>query len=145
MYYYNGYNQKQEAELKEIYKPYIKDYKNNVTGNCCKGDEIVFARAVFQGSYPKATFSHFEIIKGKIIKDSYGTKKQQHTFTIELGNKSTMRIKGRNLYKYLTLAKPRDLKIRAEFLEEKYKRGKAAREMKATRISYTNTEEIYEY
>lgn len=63
------------------------------------GDEVRFERAEFGGSYKKPMFLRFEFVTGKIVADSYGADKQQHTFTIELTNGTKTRIKGRNLYR----------------------------------------------
>jgi len=104
------------------------------TGNCCVGDEIIFERAVFSGNYFKPKFSHFETIEGKIIKDSYGAEKQQHTFTILKVDGDKMRIKGRNLYKRGVKRKIwKDENKRKEVLDEKYKRGNEARKIRDER------------
>ena len=104
------------------------------TGNCCVGDEIIFERAVFSGNYFKPKFSHFETIEGKIIKDSYGAEKQQHTFTILKEDGDKMRIKGRNLYKRGVKRKIwKDENKRKEVLDEKYKRGNEARKLRDER------------
>jgi len=39
-----------------------------------------------------------EIIKGEVIKDSYGAEKGQHTFTILQHDGCAVLVKGRNLY-----------------------------------------------
>ena len=61
---------------------YIIDCK----GDACVGDEVTFDRAVFVGSYPSSKFSHNETVEAVIVAGSYGEKKQQHTFTLELPN-----------------------------------------------------------
>lgn len=63
------------------------------------GDSVRFERAVFKGSYRKPVFARFELMTGKIVFDSYGSEKQQHTFTLRLDDGKKMLIKGRNLYR----------------------------------------------
>lgn len=114
---------------------YADGYTQIITGDACTGDEVAFAEAIYKGRYPKSTFSHYEVLTGKIIKDSYGEAKQQHTFTIELsgikGGKKL--IKGRNLYKIITLAKPRPIEERQAALDEKHTRGDEARSASSAR------------
>ena len=114
---------------KEIWDSYsISGFTIDCTGDCVVGDVVVFERAVFSGSYRKPKFSHMETIAGEIVKDSYGTEKQQHTFTLELDDGSKMRIKGRNLYRNGTLRKEwEDESKRNELLDEKHERGNTAR------------------
>jgi len=103
-------------------------YDIKATGDCVTGDNVRFQRAVFAGSYKKPHFSHLEIVTGIIVNDSYGTDKQQHTFTLELedGRKST--IKGRNLYRNGVWRKPWvNEALRGEALDEKHNRGDNAR------------------
>jgi hypothetical protein len=47
-----------------------------------------------------------EIIKGKIINHSYGTLKNQHTFTILKDDDEKVLVKGRNLYPNLLRHEP---------------------------------------
>lgn len=106
-------------------------YSVNCTGDAVTGDEVCFEKAVFSGYFKSAKFSHFELIKGKIINDSYGADKQQHTFTIELLDGSKMKIKGRNLYRNGTFRKPWSSEgARQLNLDEKHKRGAQARDLK---------------
>lgn len=124
----------QEA-MKKI-KKLSRSYKHNIVGDACTGDEVCFVKAhwdsitVGSGKYKRNinVISEYELIEGKIIKDSYGKAKQQHTFTIQLKDKSKMLIKGRNLYRLGVWRK--DWKIeedRQEALDEKHGRGGAAR------------------
>jgi hypothetical protein len=113
------------------------------TGDAVIGDYVKFDRAVFTGSFKKPKFSHYETVEGKIIRDSYGTDKQQHTFTIELPDGSTTRIKGRNLYRNGCVRKPwEDESLRLEALAEKHQRGDSAREARANRREF---EQMYGY
>lgn len=96
----------------------------------------MFVVAKFYGSYRNAKFDGYNLIRGKIIKDSYGKEKQQHTFTIEVKESvgtqtepvgKNLRIKGRKLYNHFLLAKARDNDERKKSLEEKHQRGTIAR------------------
>lgn len=98
------------------------------TGDAVVGDEVRFERAVFTGSYRKPQFDGFVKITGKIIKDSYGKDKQQHTFTLELVDGSKQMIKGRNLYSNETYRKIwADESLRQKVADEKHARGDMAR------------------
>jgi len=112
------------------------EYTTNCTGDVCVGDEVRFERATFTGSYRNAKFAGFEMVTGKIIGDSYGAAKQQHTFTLELEDGSTTRIKGRNLYANGVYRKEwEDEGARNMALDEKHGRGDAARAARADRIA----------
>jgi len=131
----NAYNNSQREELELMYKEAEElGYTENITGNATQGDDIAFVEAVFSGSYPRSRFSHFEMIYGLIVNDSYGKAKQQHTFSIETQSGSVIRRKGRNVYKYTTLAKPRNEEERQINLEDKYERGVKARQDRKDRI-----------
>ncbi len=109
------------------------EYTIDCKGDAVVGDEIEFQKAVFTGSFRNAKFSHYETIRGKIVKDSYGAKKQQHTFTIETADK-TFRIKGRNLYAKEIMRKPwANESQRRLAQEEKHERGDVARRMREIR------------
>ena len=110
------------------------EYSVNCTGNCVVGDQVRFDRAIFTGVYPNTTFAGFNRITGTIIRDSYGAEKQQHTFTIELSDGSTTRIKGRNLYRNRVYRKRwTDEFLRDMALAEKYARGARARQARRLR------------
>jgi hypothetical protein len=110
-------------------------YSLNCTGDAVVGDEVRFERATFSGSYRRPRFDGFEMVTGKIVNDSYGAEKQQHTFTIQLENGSKMLIKGRNLYKNGVYRKPwADESEREESLEDKHERGSNARAMREARL-----------
>ena len=116
-------------------------YSINCTGDAVVGDEVKLERALFNGSYKNPKFAGFEILEGKIIKDSYGVKKGQHTFTLLLINGSKLRIKGRNLYKNGTFRKFWDDETkRYDACEEKHCRGNDSREKRdIERYGYTPT------
>ena len=110
-------------------------YSVIATGDCVVGDEVSFERAIFSGSFRNAKFAGFELIQGKIINDSYGRDKQQHTFTIELLDQSKMSIKGRNLYGNGTYRKawPNEDQ-RGLVADEKHARGAKARAAREYRL-----------
>lgn len=136
-----AFNDEQTQQLVTLYQPFFDNgYTINCTGDVCKGDEIVFSEAIFSGSWKNAKFSHFEVIKGVVVNDSYGTDKQQHTFTIQLSDGTKIKRKGRNIYKYLTLRKERDEKERSLALEEKHERGDKAR---TKRFLRKNTDGVF--
>ena len=115
------------------------EYSIVCTGDAVTGDEVRFERATFEGSLSRPKFAGFERITGKIIADSYGKDKQQHTFTIALECGETLRIKGRNLYREGTYRKPWDNEQdRLAALDEKHSRGDAARGMRDYRKSLTH-------
>ena len=112
------------------------DYTINCTGDAASGDHVRFQQAVFSGSFRNAKFSHFELISGEIIKDSYGADKQQHTFTLLLADGSKKLIKGRNLYKNGVWRKPwHDEALRTVALDGKHKRGDKARAAREYRLA----------
>jgi len=96
---------------------------------------VRFERATFSGSFRNAKFAGFETVTGKIVKDSYGKDKQQHTFTLALEDGSELRIKGRNLYANGTYRKLwADESRRRAAAEEKHARGDSARAIRASRL-----------
>jgi hypothetical protein len=110
------------------------EYSIKATGDACVGDEVAFERAIFTGSFRRPKFAGMELVIGKIIADSYGSRKQQHTFTILLQDGRKTFIKGRNLYANGLYRKPwADEKARYAALEEKHARGAAARETREWR------------
>lgn len=105
------------------------------TGDAVVGDEVRFERATFTGSFRNAKFAGFETVTGKIVKDSYGKDKQQHTFTIALEGGGDLRIKGRNLYANGTYRKLwADESQRRTVADEKHARGDSARAARASRL-----------
>lgn len=104
------------------------------TGDAVTGDRVCFDRATFTGSYRRPKFSGFERVTATIVADSYGAAKQQHTFTLELPDGSTTKIKGRNLYKNRVYRQPwADESARWAAADEKHARGDMARIDRALR------------
>jgi hypothetical protein len=80
----------------------------NCTGDAVVGDTIRFVENVFEGSFYSPCFLGKREVIAEIVADSYGAKKQQHTFTLKIiksaGCKpleiaSKIRRKGRNIYR----------------------------------------------
>ena len=117
-------------------------YSINCTGDVVVGDEVCFNKATFSGSFRSAKFAGFEKITGKVIKDSYGADKQQHTFTLQRPDGTIFLIKGRVLYREGTWRKPwqneTDRKIVAD---EKHERGDKARKVRSNRKNNVFEEE----
>lgn len=110
--------------------------KVDCTGDVCTGDYVYFSKAVYTGTYPHAKFDYLAEMEGLVIADSYGSKKQQHTFTIELPDGNKMKIKGRNLYRNGCKRSPwLNENDRDTALKEKHERGSIAREAASARIN----------
>ncbi|POO02759.1 SAP domain containing protein [Trema orientale] len=118
----------------------------NCTGDVCKGDVVLFSQKVYE-RFDKVT-RHGKVlgkrtVAGRVVKESYGAAKQQHTFTVRLlikvevlwsrGIKKLtplfpLLVKGRNLYKMRTFRQHwSNEAVRLNVLAEKHKRGAAAR------------------
>ncbi|KAM6564382.1 hypothetical protein CsatB_024380 [Cannabis sativa] len=126
----------------------------NCTGDVCKGDVVLFTQKVYE-RFDKVT-RHGKVlgkrtVAGRVVKESYGAAKQQHTFTVEVfwsrGIKKLsplypLLVKGRNLYKMRTFRQRwSDEALRLNVLAEKHKRGAAARlerAMKRTKNGIAN-------
>ncbi|TKY70549.1 Zinc finger CCCH domain-containing protein 62 [Spatholobus suberectus] len=116
----------------------------NCTGDVCMGDVVLFRQKVYE-KFDKVT-RHGKVlgnrtVAGRVVKESYGAAKQQHTFTVEVLWSSGVRklpplspllVKGRNLYKQKTYRQRwKNEANRIEVLREKHKRGAAARSQRA--------------
>ncbi|GKV47675.1 hypothetical protein SLEP1_g54552 [Rubroshorea leprosula] len=119
------------------------------SGDACTGDVVMFKQNVYE-TFNIASRSASgppcgtRTVAGRIIKESYGAAKQQHTFTIEVlwskGEKPLpplhpLLIKGRNLYRLKTLRQRwEDEGKRQKVLMEKHSRGSIARSDREMRI-----------
>lgn len=121
------------------------EYNIETTGHCCIGDQIRFTRATFIGNYPYSKFNGFTILTGIIINDSYGKKKQQHTFTILLDTGKKISIRGRTLNRYGVWRKNPDNEERERSLAEQHERRKIARIARYTRLLKENWSIYDEY
>jgi (S)-2-hydroxy-acid oxidase len=126
------------------------DFTMDCTGDVVVGDTICYTESVWGGSYQDPKNLGERTIIAEIIKDSYGEKKQQHTFTFTVINSwghnalkkgLTTRRKGRNIYKNGTKRLPwacRDARTLA--LNEKHARGSQARAARKIRIELKEQE-----
>ncbi|KAK9756018.1 hypothetical protein RND81_01G067500 [Saponaria officinalis] len=121
----------------------------NCKGDACLGDVVMFEQTVYEG-YSIVSRSATgppcgkRTIAGRIVNESYGAAKQQHTFTVEvlwskgqnpLSPLHPLLIKGRNLYKLDTRRqKWEDEAERQRVLNEKHSRGTVARLNRESRI-----------
>ncbi|XP_014516081.1 zinc finger CCCH domain-containing protein 62 [Vigna radiata var. radiata] len=121
----------------------------NCKGDACTGDVVLFEQNVYEMFNIASRSASGQpcgkrIVAGRIVKESYGAAKQQHTFTIEVlwskGEKPLpplypLLIKGRNLYRLKTLRqKWEDEAERKKILMEKHSRGSLARAYREERI-----------
>ena len=124
---YETVYENESAAYKAFCDAFPDDYGVIVTGDACVGDEIVFGESVFTGNWRRAKYAGCRIVRAKIIRDSYGDKCGQHTFTLELPDGTTRVKKARNVYANWTMARERDASERRAALEDKHKRGREAR------------------
>jgi len=114
----------------------------DTTGDAVTGDTVRFTEAVFgRGRKPK--FLGERTVTARIVSDSYGKQKQQHTFSLEvlasdgyrpLEAGSTVRRKGRNVYRKGTeRLEWDDEALRETARTEKHARDGLAREARDTR------------
>ncbi len=107
--------------------------------NLLKGQIIEWTEKVFLDHGKNAIFCGERTNTGQIIKESYGEKRGQHTFTIliqasrgyhalSVGKKVCR--KGRNVYRTAKIIKDIDQKIKTELAIEKSKRAVAAKQRK---------------
>ncbi|XP_065867195.1 zinc finger CCCH domain-containing protein 62-like [Euphorbia lathyris] len=127
----------------------VSSFVLNCKGDACTGDVVMFEQNVYE-TYSIVSRSATgppcgtRIVVGRIVKESYGAAKQQHTFTIEVlwskGEKPLsplhpLLIKGRNLYRLKTLRqKWEDEGERQKVLMDKHSRGSLARCARESRV-----------
>ncbi|CAM0957214.1 unnamed protein product [Alopecurus aequalis] len=127
----------------------VSSFVLNCKGDACRGDVVMFEQNIYRRKKGdprglKGRLCGQRTNAGRIIKESYGTAKQQHTFTVEIlwskGYKPwpplhPLLIKGRNLYKDKTMRQPwSDEQERSRVLQEKHSRGFIARKSREVRI-----------
>lgn len=127
----------------------VSSFVLNCKGDACTGDVVMFEQNVYEmfsivsrsaNGPPCGT----RTIAGRIVKESYGAAKQQHTFTIEvLWSKGVkplpplhpLLIKGRNLYRLKTMRQKWENEAeRQKVISEKHNRGIVARSTREERI-----------
>ena len=101
------------------------------------GDTIRYEESVFSGPWRSAKYVGKRTIKAQVIADSYGSAKQQHTFTLKIlecsgvntiNTGDSTRRKGRNIYKYDPVRLLwEDEDARQKVADDKHKRGDAAK------------------
>lgn len=120
------------------------DFAVNATGDVVTGDVIRFTEGVFT-SGRKPSYKGDRTITARVLKDSYGADKQQHTFSLLVlnadgveadkypaGSKTTR--KGRNIYRNGTMRqKWVDESARSSTANEKHARGDEARRQRDLR------------
>lgn len=121
----------------------------NCKGDACLGDVVIFEQNVYEmfsiaSRCATGPSSGTRTVAGRIVKESYGAAKQQHTFTIEVlwskGEKPwpplhPLLIKGRNLYRIKTMRQRwADEGERQKVLQEKHARGFCARSSRDRRL-----------
>ncbi|KAH9317822.1 hypothetical protein KI387_019591, partial [Taxus chinensis] len=118
----------------------------NCKGDVCTGDVVLFTQKVYE-KYHLASRGGAQspigkrTIAGRVLKESYGAAKQQHTFTVEILWSTGMKplpplypllIKGRNLYRLQIYRQPWPNEVeREKVLAEKHARGTEARSVRA--------------
>ncbi|XAR49867.1 hypothetical protein NMG60_11004034 [Bertholletia excelsa] len=135
----------------------LSSFVLNCKGDACTGDVVLFEQNVYEmfniasrsaTGPPRGT----RIVAGRIVKESYGAAKQQHTFTIEVlwskGEKPLpplrpLLIKGRNLYRLNTMRQRwKNESERQKILSEKHVRGSLARANREARIQEKEMKKI---
>ena len=136
---------KKEEARKVAYQTPAKTNDYRSTSSIVAGDTIRWTEPVFEGSFRNATYVGDRTIEADVVKESYGERKQQHTFTlvatsssgeapVKLGVKFTR--KGRNLYRGEAVRRAWvDEKARDVVKAEKHERGAGARAARDTRKS----------
>lgn len=104
---------------------------------------IKFEEGVFRGSWRKPKYAGDREITAIVVKDSYGSLKQQHTFTLRilscegygaLAAGTVITRKGRNVYRKGTMRKRwDDENARKQAQDKKHARGDIAREKRRQR------------
>jgi len=129
----------------------------NSTGDVITGDVVEFQEGVFRGFAGHSQFSHSRPtclgarrVVAEVIRDSYGSDKQQHTFTLRVlasdgaeplapGTVTTR--KGRNVYRNgVRRIEWADEAARDDAAAEKHDRGDKARAARAIRRQLCESE-----
>jgi hypothetical protein len=121
----------------DLFTPDINSGVFNISanGDVVTGDHIEFERDIWGGTYRNPKHLGTETIQEIILRESYGLKKQQHTFTLLDYAGNEFRIKGRNIYKYGVKRKQwKNEEQRIVVANEKHSRGADARNERSKRI-----------
>lgn len=116
----------------------MNEYTINADNDIVQGDIIRFSKSIFEGSWKNPRYVGEEVIEAEVIKESYGQKTGQHSFTLRrLDNGQTFRIMGRNLYAGRPMRKEwADEKERDRVAELKHMRGDAAKMARRVEAEY---------
>ncbi len=106
----------------------------DATGDVVAGDTVRFKRAIFGGSHRRPVFLGHEDIEGVVLRDSYGLRTGQHTFTLRTPDRD-LKIMGRNLYRNgVSRQIWHDESARRLAADEKHRRGDFARNERAEKM-----------
>ncbi|GJP71764.1 hypothetical protein CLOP_g2559, partial [Closterium sp. NIES-67] len=116
----------------------------NCTGDVCRQDTVLFKQQIPQKHNNESNYPGYRLVAGRVVKESYGVKKQQHTFTVEVIWSSGMQplppmtqllVKGRVLYRHKTYRQkwPNEAE-RVAAVVEKHARGDEARSVRLKRL-----------
>lgn len=135
-------------------QPEMTDQWTDATGDVVKGDIIQFEEGVFGGSFRKPQHLGSRTITARILNDSYGADKQQHTFTLKgiaaegtqakevldtQAKRGYITRKGRNVYRNGTQRQVwADESARNAATDEKHSRGSEARTLRDLRRESEN-------
>ena len=104
-------------KARERLKSLLVLYTENVTGDACVGDEIMFL-------YPEVNAeTSFRVMEGTILRDEYRGKNYRHVFLIASKNGEPVEYLASDVYKYGTYSKRREKRQRNLFLLEKHLRA----------------------
>lgn len=121
-------------------KKATRSYAVNCAGDVCAGDRILFVRqrwerqAINRFGKMANVIAGYDLVEATVEKESYGSDKQQHTFTLLVDGEKLL-IKGRNLYAVGVWRKAwKCEQERIDALSEKHERGASARRARTERI-----------
>jgi len=113
------------------------------TDSVVAGDVIKYTEGVFGGSWRRPSHVGDRVVVARVLRESYGEGKQQHTFSLEVVESTgcepidkgkVIRRKGRNIYRNgVERLKWEDEQLRQGVADEKHSRGDKARAARAYR------------
>ncbi|GJP35919.1 hypothetical protein CLOM_g20460 [Closterium sp. NIES-68] len=138
----------EHVEIKDVTSAMRKyppaSFSINCTGDVCRKDVVLFRQRIFKGHSKKSKCIGCRMVAGRVVMESYGEKKQQHTFTVEviwstglqaLPPMKQLLVKGRYLYKHRTFRQRWTNEAeRVAVIGEKHARGDKARSVRRKRL-----------
>ncbi|CAI7865549.1 unnamed protein product [Closterium sp. NIES-54] len=138
----------EHAEIKDVASAMRKyppsSFCINCTGDVCRKDVVLFRQRIFKGHSKKSKCLGCRMVAGRVVMESYGEKRQQHTFTVEviwstglqaLPPMKQLLVKGRFLYKHKTFRQRwANEAERIAVIGEKHARGDKARSVRRKRL-----------